>query len=430
MSIVARMAYHGIPGMSIAVVDDGRVVWARANGVRESGSSSINPETLFQVASLSKPVTALGALLLVQQKGLDLDGDVRQWLLSWKPEEPVTLRQLLSHTAGLTGSGFSGYAPGTPLPSALQILNGEPPSNNTRIRVADPPGKQVRYSGGGYVAVQQLMMDVSRLPFAAYMQKEVFSALAMTHSTFDLPLSLNHAQVAASGHRRDGTKVQGGWMVHPELAAAGLWTTPTDLALLIIELQDALSGRATRVLRTENAREMLTARVDNAGPGVFLTGPNGASRRFVHTGRNAGFDAELVAYKNGRQGAVIMINRNNNGGFITEVLESVAREYKWPDYIPQAAQLEYETVPSSIQASYAGEYRAEQQPALTVVFENAKLFARSGEAAWFRLYPASATEFFATDNPTRWIFLKDAPGTVTDVIARSDGTELRRRRVR
>src|SRR5262249_31087197 len=245
---------------------------------------------------------------------------------------------------------------------------------------------------GGYLVVQQLVMDVTRLPFDEYMRRTAMSPLGMTESSFEQPLSAKPARQAASGHRRDGSKIQGNWMVYPELAPAGLWTTPTDLAQIFIELQDALAGRSTRALNTEMAREMLTARIDNAGLGVFLTGPNGSSRRFMHTGRNAGFEATLGAYKNGRQGAVVMLNRNNNEGFITEVLESVAREYGWPDYVSAATQFEYEAVPSSIQSSYAGVYEAAGRPPLTVVFEDGKLFGRVGEDAWFRLYPASKTE--------------------------------------
>ncbi len=326
LSMAERMAHHGIPGMSMAVIEDGRIAWARAYGVRQrDGISPVTPETLFQAASLSKSVSALGALVLVQQRRVDLDGDVRQWLRSWKPEQTISLRQLLSHTAGLTVSGFSGYERAARIPTVTQILNGDLPANSRAVRVASPPGTQVRYSGGGYVVVQQLIMDVTQLPFEEYMEREIFLPLKMTHSRFEQPLSPGQADVAASGHRRDGSKLQDGWMVHPELAAAGLWTTPTDLARMMIELQDALGGRPAQILRTASAGEILTGRIDNAGFGVFLTGPNGSSRRFTHSGRNAGFDTLLVGYKNGRQGAVVMINRNNNEGFIEEVIESVAR---------------------------------------------------------------------------------------------------------
>ena len=224
--------------------------------------------------------------------------------------------------------------------------------------------------------------------------------------------------------------LEGKWMVHPELAAAGLWTTPSDLAQVIIELQDALAGRASRLLTQATAREMLTARVQNAGLGIFLVGPNGASRRFMHSGRNAGFDAVLLAYKNGRQGAVVMINRNNNERFVDEVLASVAREYRWPDYDTTTAQRGYAAVPAEVQAAYAGTYGAPGQPSLVVAFEEDKLLARSGEDPWFRLYPASATEYFAIDDRASWTFEKGPDGRVNEVVVRSPGTELRRRRAR
>jgi CubicO group peptidase (beta-lactamase class C family) len=428
-SIAERMAYHGIPGMSMAVIEDGKLVGARAYGLRgrETGGP-VTPDTLFQAASVSKPVTAFGVILLAQQGRLDLDGDVRQWLKSWTPGEAITLRQLLSHTAGLTVSGFGGYTPGAALPTVPQILNGQRPANNEPVRVANRPGGKVEYSGGGYVVVQQLITDVTGLLFDEHMRNTVFTPLNMSRSHFEQPLSRELAQSTAFGHHRDGAKLEDGWMVHPELAPAGLWTTPTDLARLIIEVQDAAAGRPSRVLKPEWAREMLTGRVDNAGLGFFLSGPNGSSRRFMHSGRNAGFDALLVAYKNGRQGAVVMINRNNNGGFINEVLESVAREYHWPDYVSRVPQQEYEPVSASIQASYAGTYDALDRPRLTIIFEDGKLFARAGEDPWFRMYPSSESEFFAVDKDTRWTFVK-TPGGIQEVIARTGNNEVHRRRL-
>jgi CubicO group peptidase (beta-lactamase class C family) len=431
MTIAARMAYHGIPGMSIAVIDDGRVAWARAYGVRDRNRNTpIDIETLFQAASLSKPVTAFGAMLLVQQKRLELDGDVNQWLQPWKAGTTITLRQLLSHTAGMNVDGFSGYGPGARLPTITQILNGESPANNEPIRAVGPVGTKVLYSGGGYVIVQQLLANLTQSPFEDYMRREVFTPLGMTHSTFRQPLPVAAARNAAAGHQRNGSQLAGGAMTHPELAAAGLWSTPSDLAQLVIELQDALADRPARALKIGAAREILSGRVDNAGLGVFLAGSNGPSRRFTHSGRNAGFDSRLVAYKNGRQGAVIMINQNNNEGFIDEVLESVAREYGWPDYVSAVPQAVYVEVPTKMQASYAGVYESETRPALTIVFENDKLFARPAGGTWFRLYPSSPTEFFAIENETRWTFVKGPGGEVTDVVARTGDREVRRRRVR
>jgi CubicO group peptidase (beta-lactamase class C family) len=428
-SIAERMAYHGIPAMSMAVIDEGRVVWSRAYGVRgRNDETPVTPDTFFQAASLSKPVSALGALLLVQRLGLELDADLRPVLPLWTPGQSVTLRQLLSHTAGLNVPGVSGYVPGVPLPNVLEILNGEPPANNEPIRVTSEPGANVVYSGGGYIAVQHLVMELTRLPFNDYMKQGVFSPLAMTHSSFEQPLPEDRAGSAAIGHRRDGSRLQGGWMIHPELAAAGLWTTPSDLARIVIEVQDAAAGRPSRILQPELAREMLTGRTENAGLGFFLTGPNGLSRRFMHTGRNMGYDSIVVAYKNGRQGAVVMINRNNNEGFINEVLDSVAREYQWPDFVSPMPQQEYEEVPAAIQRTYAGVYEVPGRPRMMVIHEDDKLFARIGDDAWFRMYPESTVEFLTTTNDTRWRFEASPDGQVQGVIARSGGVDVRWRR--
>jgi CubicO group peptidase (beta-lactamase class C family) len=419
------MAYHGVTALSVAVIDDGQVVWARAYGVRgRADSTPITTATPFQVASVSKTASAFGAMLLVQQGRLGLDDDIRPRLKSWDPGQALTLRQLLSHTAATSVSGFSGYAVGTPLPSLAQILKGEPPANSEPVRVVGKPGAEMRYSGGGYLVAQQLIEDVTGESFTQYMQKAVIGPLGMSSSFFDQPPQPVRASAVALGHRRDGQPLAGGWMVQPELAPAGLWSTPTDLARLVIELQDALAGRPTRVMQTAEAREMLTARIDNAGLGVFLAGPNGPSRRFIHTGRNAGYDAQIVGYKNGRQGAVVLINRNNNEGLVDEVLESIAREYQWPDFVPATPQAEYRVVSEAVQSSYAGTYEAEGRSSSVVVFEEGKLFVRTGDDVWTRLYPSSETAFFAARNATQWQFVNG------EMVTRTGSTEVRRRRVR
>jgi len=428
-SIAERMAYHGVPGMSLAVVEDGQIIWSRGYGVLSSGGSPVTSDTVFQAGSLSKPVTAIGALALIQRGELTLDGDVRQRLQSWQPDQRITLRQLLSHSAGISVPGFSGYVAGATVPSTGAILKGQSPANNQAVRVTASPGSAVNYSGGGYVVIQQLIEDVTKQPFHEYMRTAVLAPLGMTASSFDQPRAPDRAPIAAVGHRRNGERVPAGAMVHPELAAAGLWSTAADLAQVLVEMQNAMAARPARILTAAMGREMLTGQIGSAGLGVFLVGPNGSSRRFTHSGRNAGFDARIVGYKNGHQGAVVMINRNNNGMFIDEVLESIAREYRWPDYLADLPQVEYVDVPSSVQASYAGVYETAGQPRLVVVFEDDKLFARNGDDEWTRLYPASPTEFFTLENRGRWMFERSEGGPAIEVVWREGATVIRRRRV-
>ena len=429
-SISERMAYHGIPAMSIAVIEDGKIQWARAFGVGERNAGrAITPHTLFQAASVSKLVSAVGALRLVSEQKITLDEDVNRSLRSWKvPDGPqtaqqkVTLRRLLSHSAGLTVEGFSGYAPGAALPNVQQILDGQPPANNAPVRVVNVPGTQFSYSGGGYVVVQQLVMDLTGLPFDRYMRESVFEKLGMADSVYGQPLP---TMDAASGHARDGTELAGKWKVHPELAPAGLWTTPTDLAQVVIEVQDSMSGRPSRVLPQDLAKQMLSAPTGNAGLGCFLVGANGAARRFMHSGRNAGFDAMLIGYKNGRQGAVVMINRNNNGGFIDEVLESVAREYHWPGVVTSAAQRQYVSLRPDLMKSYAGLYETSDHRSLRIEVVEGKLFARPGENPWMPLFPASETQFFSTQGDGIWVVANLGANGAGEVVKRSDGGQIR-----
>ena len=260
------MQLYKVPGLSIAVVDNFQIVWAKAYGFIEAGSTvPVTPQTLFQAGSISKPVAATGALYLVQQGKLSLDEDVNQKLKTWKVPEneftqdkKVTLRRLMSYTAGLTVHGFPGYDVNDPVPTLVQIFNGEKPANTAPIRVDYVPGTQARYSGGGVTIEQQLMMDVTGKPFPALMREIVLDRIGMTASSYEQPLPEGQAAMTASGTYLDGKVVHGRWHLYPEMAAAGLWTTPTDLSKFAIEIALSKHGKSNRVLSQEMTREMLT----------------------------------------------------------------------------------------------------------------------------------------------------------------------------
>ena len=243
--------YH-VPGLSIAVIDNFQIAWVKAFGVIESGSATpVTPTTLFQAGSISKPVAAAGALYLVEAGKLALDENVNEKLKTWKvpdneftKNQKVTLRRLMSHTAGLTVHGFPGYDVDAPLPTLVQILNGEKPANTPPIRVDLVPGTQVRYSGGGVTIEQLLMMDVSGKPFPALLREIVLDKIGMADSSYEQPLPAPRAAKTASGTDANGKVVHGRWHIYPEMAAAGLWTTPTDLGKFAIEI--ALSRQANR----------------------------------------------------------------------------------------------------------------------------------------------------------------------------------------
>lgn len=267
-----RMAALHVPGVSIAVIHDGKIEWARGFGNASIGGPPVTPDTLFQAASISKPVAALAVLRLVQSGKLNLDTDVNQYLKTWKvPSNPltdrtkVTLRELLTHTAGLTVHGFAGYASDAPLPTLVQVLNGEKPANSAPILVDTEPGTIWRYSGGGYVIAQQLLQDVTGEPFAKLMHDTVLEPMGMTKSTYEQPLPRNRLAEVAMPYRNNGQPVPGGPHVYPEMAPAGLWTTPSDLARYAIEVQRSLAGTSNRVLSTATVRQMLTPGLNHQG---------------------------------------------------------------------------------------------------------------------------------------------------------------------
>ena len=342
----AEMQKRRIPGLSLAIIQDGKIVKATGYGVTEKGGDApVTTSTLFQAGSISKSVAGLGALRLVEQGKLTLDEDVNTRLVTWKVpeneftrEKKVTLRGLLSHTAGLTVHGFPGYDSDGPVPTLVQVLDGAKPANTRPIRVDVLPGSKWRYSGGGYTVMQQMIIDVTGKPFPPFMQEAVLGPLGMEESTFEQPLPAEKAKLTATAHLQDRSLVKGKWHIYPEMAAAGLWTTPSDLSRFAIGVQEALAGRSDKTLSKKMTRQMLTEEKDNDGLGVFLEG-SGSTLRFGHGGRDEGFDARLIAYAETGQGAAIMINTNDNSQMVSRILEAIAREYHWPEY-PSSDPLE------------------------------------------------------------------------------------------
>jgi CubicO group peptidase (beta-lactamase class C family) len=336
--IMAQMRERHIPGVALAVIQESRVIREQSYGLAdEENEVPVTSSTLFQAASVSKPVAALGALHLVEQGKLSLDENVNGKLRHWKiPENrftknhPVTLRLILSHSAGLTIHGFSGYPVGAPIPSLVQILDGRPPANSAPIRVDQIPGSRWSYSGGGFVVMQQMMIDVTGRSFADYVDETVLKPLEMSSSTFRQSLPETWEHRAATGHTDAPRRpVAGRWRVHPELAAAGLWTTAGDLAQFLINVQRSLAGTSNPVISQSMTRQMLTKQNGDSGLGFML---GGTPLRFGHNGDNVGFNAITIAFKTG-EGAVILMNANTDIEVLKNILvEAIGEQYHWPGY--------------------------------------------------------------------------------------------------
>lgn len=329
------METHVVPGLSMAIIDDYELAWTGAYGVVEAGTHrAVTGETLFQTASIGKSVTAMTALNQVRSGLIDLDHDVSDYLTSWAlPESdftdssPVTVRTLLSHTAGVNVPGFVGYLPESDLPTLHQILDGVPPANNDPILVDAEPGTY-RYSGGGYEIVQQILEDVTDVAFAELVGETIFEPLGMRSAVYD-PLPESQWPDVAIGHRSDERPVQGGWHSYPEHGAGPFWTTASDFALFANEVMLAYTGRSDTVITQDLAVEMLTPVDAGYALGLGVT-DDGANRlHAIHEGGNEGYETLLVLYPERGEGVVFMTNSDNGLDLAWDLVDSLSLHFKW-----------------------------------------------------------------------------------------------------
>jgi hypothetical protein len=367
----------------------------------------------------------MAVLRLVQSGKIGLDTDVNEYLKTWKlpanaftERAKVTVRELLTHTAGLTVHGFAGYASDAPLPTLVQVLNGEKPANSAPIRVNTDPGTIWRYSGGGYVIAQQLVQDVTGEPFAKLMKDTVLGPIGMAKSTYEQPLPKNRLTEVAMPYRGDGQPVPGGPHVYPEMAPAGLWTTPSDLAKYAIEVQRSLAGSSNRVLSAAMVRQMLTPGLNHQGLGPGLGG-SAKHPYFTHGGANEGYRCDLVAYENG-DGAVIMTNSDSGGQVAAELLRSVAREYGWPDFQP--AEHSVTKVDPKVLDAYVGTYQGSRST-FTITREGDQLFGQLGGPRKVPLFAESERQFFQKDFDAQIAFEIDSEGKATQLVFHVNGMD-------
>jgi CubicO group peptidase (beta-lactamase class C family) len=421
-----RMAALHVPGVSVAVIHGGKLEWARGFGVSKIGGPAVTPTTLFQAASISKPVTALGALRLVQMGKIDLDADVNEYLKTWKiptntfDQKPVTPRELLSHTAGMTVHGFPGYAGGAPVPNLEQILDGLPPANSPAIRVDVEPGTIWRYSGGGYVVVQQLLEDVTGEPFAKLMQDTVLRRIGMIRSSYAQPLPPKRLAEIAMPYGAGGAPVKGGPHVYPEKAAAGLWTTPSDLARFALELQRSLQGHSNRVLSKSMTQQMLTAGLNGWGLGLHI-GHGRQQALFEHGGANEGYRCDLVAYNVG-DGAVIMTNGDNGGQLTQQLRRTIAHEYAWPDFQPKVHVLIH-VDPTRLEL-LTGSYQLEPNSFLTISRDGNHLFSQTTGQEQTEIFAEREHEYFAKTDDAQITFDTDDQGRATKLVLHQNGRDV------
>jgi CubicO group peptidase (beta-lactamase class C family) len=420
LSLRERMDYYNVPGFSIALIDQEEVAWTKGYGVLETGGDKlVTDETIFQAASISKPVAAMIALNLVETGLLDLDTDVNEALHSWHVPEnehtqghKVTLRGLLSHTAGLTVSGFRGYPSGTQLPTLQQVLNGETPANSEPVRVMQAPGKAFSYSGGGYVVIQQLMEDITGKPFPTLAQKLIFDKLGMANSTFEHLLPEAYIPQAAIAHRVNGDPVPGRWHTYPEQAPASLWSTPSDLARLIVEVLKSYENKSNLVLSVEMTRQMLTPQVGWVGLGFPIMEKDGRIR-FEHPGWNEGYHSLMAGYLNTGRGLVWMTNGENGKLLGQEVMRALDNVFGCPGY--ESAEKSIARIDTAVFTQYEGKYRYVDDPdyCAEIIKDGEHIFFKETSGGiQFQLYPESETDFFRLESPEKITFIRNARGKI------------------
>ncbi len=357
-TLAARMDEFNVPGMSVAVIENGEVAWAKGYGFANvEAGVPVTTSTLFQAASISKPVAALAALRLVEKDVLALDGNVNETLESWSvpehafaAEEHISLRRLLNHTAGTTVWGFPGYAEGEDMPSTVGVLTGD--GNTDPIELFKTPGESWRYSGGGYTVAQLMMEEATGESFPALMQSSVLEPLGMSQSTYQQPLPAALHANASAGYRQDGSMVVGKWHTYPEMAAAGLWTTPTDLSAFVLAMQAALAGKEGSLLSVETTAQMMEVGMNNQGLGPVISEQGDW---FMHGGANEGFRCFMLGSIEGGNGLVIMTNGDNGGALVDEVKVTIGRLYGWDALVP--AEKVIADIPAEAFEAVAGTYR-------------------------------------------------------------------------
>lgn len=411
-----RMAHYAIPGVSVAVINDGEIEWVQGYGVLEAGGAApVTPESRFQAASISKPVAAITALRLVEAGALRLDDNVDGRLRSWQvprvaPEARVTLRGLLSHTAGLTVSGFPGYAATETVPSLTGVLAGD--GNTDAVRQDTTEGSAFRYSGGGYTVAQLLIEDVTQASFASVADREVLSRLGMTRSAFAQPLPEAWAPTTAVGHRDDGTVVPGRWHTYPELAAAGLWTTPTDLARFMLAVRSASRGERPEFLNSTTATLALTPVIGQYALG-FGIGDAGDSLSFGHGGANEGYRAMAHIHMASGDGVIVMTNSDAGGALADEIRRSVASVYGF--YVPAPETRETVAISQDALDRFVGHYPLDGEPETVIVERVGDHLRVTVPTYWDRGREMSAT------SPTEFVDMDDG-ATVT---FEADGDAMR-----
>jgi CubicO group peptidase (beta-lactamase class C family) len=415
-SLAERMKHYNVAGLSIAVIDNYQVVWAKGYGYADKKEGrKVTTTTVFEPGSISKAINAVGVLYLAQQGKLDLYQDVNQYLVNWKfPYDTVshgkkiTTAQLLSHTAGLSVHGFPGYRRDTAIASVIDILDGRPPSNTEPVRSVEEPGTGPRYSGGGTLITQQMLTDITKQKYEQYMYEQVLRPLGMSNSSYEQPPAARQRKNLATGYKGNGEEVRGKYFVYPEKAAAGLWTTPTDICKYMIEIQQAYIGKSAKVLNQEMVKLHVTPYKNDVAMGTFIQNGNG-EKYFNHTASNEGFSGLFMGGLTNGKGVAIFVN-SDDATIAFELFSSVVLAYNWAGF-PKPEEINTVPLNDTIAAKYVGEYITDGYYSQILKEKDGLYFWTDGIKS--KMYFTSTTDFRNIELGGTKSFRFDSTGKVT-----------------
>ncbi len=425
-TITERMLHYKINGLSIAVIKDHKIAWAKGYGLADKTlKQPVTVTTLFQAGSISKSVNAIGIFRLAQEGKINLYKNINEYLTTWKfpynaasKNTKISIAHLLSHTAGINVPGFSGYEKGQPIPSIYQILDGIKPANSPAVRSVFKPGLKYEYSGGGTLISQLIVTDVTHKSYNDFMRQKVLMPLGMSKSTF---LSMPDNASTATGYYDNGKAINGKYHIYPELAAAGLWSTPTEIAKFIIALQQVYNGKLNNgILNKQSAKVMLTPyKNTTAALGVFIDDFEGETY-FEHDGLTHGFYSQYYGSLNGGNGLVIMIN-SVNSGIVPEIVNSIAQVYNFRGLYRSRLNKNLK-ISESVLNTYVGKYKLAPDVVLNIFKKGNKLYLKATGEEAAPILAESENKFYMGAVDAQIKFIKNRKGKVYELVLYQNGS--------
>lgn len=414
-SITDKMSDYQIPAVSLAIINNGEIEWSDIYKNPDfTGEQHLDSVSLFQAASLSKPVTFFAALRMHAAGEIDLDQNIQDYLKEFvlpegkqTAENPVTFRNIFSHTSGINSGGYLGYEQGLLLPSDLDILKGGAGVNSPAIQVVMPPNETLAYSGGAYTLAELALQDLFEDEFENIMKKWILEPVGMKYSEFTQPLHDSISKQVAKAYSSSGKPIEGGWRNYPEQAAAGLWSNATDMARFLTEIYKAYHGKSA-VFSQSDIQTIISHERDGHVYG-FLLNQVGDDVSITHYGGNAGYRTGMTISLKSGNGMVYLINSDNGGDLGNELLLSASQVYNWKHF--KQTEVQRGQVNSERLKRLAGLYKWNNQIELTITFNevdnNISLHFPNGDAYKLIAIVGDELEFVHSNTGVKIAFLRE-----------------------